>query len=474
MAKDVAWSPQPGPQADAISADWCAEIMYGGALFGGKSDFLLGDFLKDVPKYERHWQGILFRKSMPELEFLIQRSREFYPKTGAEWKEGKKQWQWPNGAMLRMRYLEKVSDVQKYMGPAYTWEGWDQLEQWPTGEAYHLMKSRLRWAEADVPTKRIRSTANPGGIGHGWIKEYFIDRAPLGWDPYDDPESKMTRMYIPSRAQDNKIGLTRDPAYLDRVKGIGSPEMVKAWLEGDWNVIAGSYFPEFGDVHIVVPFVVPEHWMKFRSFDWGSAKPFSVGWWAVSDGDVEGIPRNALVRYREWYGAKSPNVGLKMNAKDVGRGIASRSGEKTLYTVVDPSIFKHDGGPSIAEQLYEWGVKNLKRADNSRIAGWEQLRMRLIGEEGCPMMYFFDTCVDSIRTLPTLPHDPKRAEELDTRSEDHAADEIRYACMSRPYIPREHQDIRKRISHARARDDNSIALYDDFDPTKIFRVSTRI
>ena len=438
------WAPQPGPQTDAICADWCQEMLYGGAAGGGKSDFLLGDYLQDVEHYGAGWQGILFRRSLPELEEMIARSQEIYPGSGAVWKVQNKRWEWPNGAKLRMRYLEADRDATRYQGAAYTWEGWDELGQHPSPFGYKYLRGRLRSAHP-VARKRIRSTANPGGVGHHWIKAKFINYARLGFIPFKDPDTGGDVMFIPSRLTDNAILMKNDPEYLNRLKGLGSPALVKAWLEGDWDVIAGAFFPEFGEQHIVRPHSLPEEWTRFRAMDWGSARPFSVGWYAISDGSMAAYPRGALVKYREWYGMKpnEPNVGLKLYAEVVGEGIVSReTGETISYGVLDPSAFDNSGGPSIAERILNGsgGKVGFGRADNTRVgkrgamSGWDQLRARLVGEDGRPMIYFFDTCRDTIRTLPALPHDENRPEDVDTEAEDHAGDETRYACMSRPYL----------------------------------------
>ena len=434
------WAPQPGPQTDAIGADWCPELLYGGAAGGGKSDYLLGDWLQDVQTYEAAWQGVLFRRTYPELEELIARSREIYPQTGATWLEQKKIWTWTNGAVLRMRYLERETDATRYQGHQYTWIGWDEKGQWASPFAYRYLRARLRSAKP-VPTKRIRSTANPGGAGHHWIKEYFIDPAPGGFTPLLDDATGMERMFIPSRLDDNRILLAHDPGYRGRLKGLGSPELVRAWLDGDWSVITGAFFPEWGNQHVVRPMPLPERWTRFRSLDWGSARPFSVGWWAISDGEMAQFPRGALIRYREWYGASAPNTGLRLPAEQVAQGIKARErAEKIAYGVADPAIFASDGGSSIAERMHREGVM-FRAADNARVArsgamgGWDQVRARLLGIDGRPMLYAFDTCRDLIRTLPALQHDQSRPEDVDTEGEDHAPDEARYACMSRPWVP---------------------------------------
>jgi Terminase large subunit, T4likevirus-type, N-terminal len=449
---DTAWSPQPGPQTEAITADWCPELFYGGAAGGGKSDFLLGDFLQDVPTYGRNWTGILFRRTYNELEELIRRSREIFPVSGASWHEQAKTWTWNNGAQLRMRYVERDADATRYQGHAYTWIGWDELTQWPTDYAYRFLRGRLRSAH-DVPTKRIRSAANPGGVGHHWVKAYFVDPAPGGYEPIFDPVTKARRIFIPAKLRDNKILLSSDPTYADRLRGLSSSAMVRAWLEGDWTVIEGAYFDCWRyDKHVVEPFDVPASWARFRAMDWGSAKPFSVGWWAIATDELRPeahriIPRGAMVRYREWYGAAGLNEGMKMTAEEVAAGIATRErGESMRYGVLDPACFREDGGPSIAERinrvLLAARLKPFHAADNSRVpqrgsmGGWDQMRARLVGSGGLSMIYCFASCAASIRTIPALQHDPVRLEDVHTESEDHAADEWRYACMSRPYSPK--------------------------------------
>ena len=203
--------------------------------------------------------------------------------------------------------------------------------------------------------------------------------------------------------------------------------------------------------HVVAPFAVPEGWLRFRSFDWGFARPFSVGWWAVSDGsllpDGRQWPAGALMCYREWYGSNGqPNEGLRLTAEQVAEGIIDRErGDKIAYSVADPSCFSQDGGPSLAERMLKCGVI-FRAADNARVArngalgGWDQMRARLVGHDGKPAMVFFSTCRDSIRTIPALQHDQTRAEDLDTEGEDHAADMARYAAMSRPYVARKAPD----------------------------------
>lgn len=452
----LAWEPQTGPQSEAFVATWCEELFYGGAVGGGKSDLLLGDFAQDVDRYGRAWRGILFRRSYPRLEELMVRSREIYIPMGAEWLKGERLWTFPSGATLKLRFLERDDDVWNYWGHQYAWEGWDELPEWDSMAPYRFMLARLRSA-AHIPTKRVRATGNPGGRCHHEVMKYFrIDTQPLGSEPWQDPKTKHRKMFIKSKLADNKILMHNDPGYADRLEGTGSPQRVRALKEGDWTVVEGAFFPEFGAKHIVEPCKLPAHWTRFRSFDWGSARPFSVGWWAVSDGELEQFPKGALVRYREWYGASGPNEGLRMTVEEVAAGIREREapGERIRYSVADPAIFREDGGPSFAERFANKGVI-FSPADNSRVQGWDQIRQRLRGVEdevsgeSVPLIYTFSTCKDSIRTLPALQHDTRKPEDIDTEMEDHAADEWRYGCMSRPFEsarPKQAEEVLRPLS----------------------------
>ena len=198
-------------------ADWCDELFYGGAAGGGKSDFLLGDFLQDVPTYGQAWQGVIFRRTYNELEELLKRSREIYPLSEASWHEQAKTWTWPNGATLKMRYMERDADATRYIGHQYTWIGWDELTLWPTDFGYRYLRARLRSAH-DVATKRIRAAATPGGVGHHWVKAYFVDPASRGYVPILDPITNARRRFIPAKLCDNKILVNSDPGYRDRLK----------------------------------------------------------------------------------------------------------------------------------------------------------------------------------------------------------------------------------------------------------------
>lgn len=453
----MVWEPQAGPQTSALLADWCDEIFYGGERGGGKSDFQLGYQEDGALLYGKHSRGIMFRKTYPELEELQARAAEIVPQSGAVYKTQPSPaypysncWYWPSGATVKMRFIENEKDYGRYHGHSYTRISFDEVTEYPTPTGLLKMLSTLR-SPHGIPCT-VRMTGNPGGVGHGWVKARYISPSPP-MTPYTDPETGFERMFIPSKMDDNQILLKSDPNYRNRIKAAtsGNKVLEKAWLDGDWDIIAGAFFDTWDkNKHVVKPFRLPSQWAVFMSGDWGSAKPFSFGWWAVvtdeyqtSEGVV--LPRGCLVRFKEYYGCKEGqhNVGLKLPAKTVGKNIADMNGGKRSTGVMDPAAFTADGGPSITEMISKGSKQKVffRRADNKRVAkkgavgGWDQLRDRLEGEgPKRPMIVFFSTCVDAIRTLPIMQHDKLNPEDVDTNLEDHAPDEIRYACMSRPWV----------------------------------------
>ena len=456
----IAWAPFSNPQSQLLSCP-ADEIFFGGARGGGKTDGMLGKFALKQRTYGKDAVGIFFRSTREDLKEAVERSKDIYTPLGAKYVD--RQWTFPTGARLKFEYLERDKDAQNYQGHSYTDLFFEELTNWASPDPINKLRATLRSATG-VPCQ-LHATGNPGGPGHHWVKSRYIDPCPTGgkmlWEEYKNPFTgksvKMSRVFIPSKLSDNPT-LMRDPSYVARLYQSGSAELVRAWLHGDWDIVDGAFFDCWSpDKHIVRPFHIPSDWLKFRSCDWGSAKPFSVGWWAVcpelhhtQDGHV--IPRGAVVRYREWYGvAKGPNgevrpdVGLKLTAEEVAEGIKSRDeGDTIAYSVIDPAAFSQDGGPSIVERM----KINFRRADNKRagtrgaMGGWDQMRARMVGEDlgaphgQLPMMFVFSTCTDFIRTVPALQHDSSRPEDLDTSAEDHAADEARYGLMSRPYVPK--------------------------------------
>jgi hypothetical protein len=446
-ARKLIWAPQPGPQKALVDCP-VPEVLFGGARGGGKSDGVLGKWLLKALRYGAGFNGVLFRQTMPSADDLWNRVMDLWGRCGAKVNLANLSAEMPNGARLRLRPLERTSDADKYQGQNLSDACVEEAGLYATSDAIDRLHGALR-SPHGVPTQLLL-TANPGGAGQHWIKDRYIDPAPGGMKVLyrDLPNgARHPYVYIPSRVQDNRVLMHADPTYVDRLYLVGSKELVRAWLEGDWSVVAGAFFDGWSSArHVCKPFTVPAHWGRFRAADWGYASPFAVLWFAVASDDTllpngMTLPRGGLLCYREWYGATGPNVGLRLTAEKVAEGVKAReAGETTLGNVIDPSAFKEDGGPSIAERMMKCGTI-WRAADNTRVAGrgsiggWDLVRSRLEGEApDRPMLVFFDTCKDIIRTLPVLQHDDTRAEDLDTGSEDHAADALRYGCASRPWI----------------------------------------
>lgn len=463
------WRAQPGPQTALITCP-VQEIFFGGARGGGKTYGIIGDWLQHNRVYGAKTGGLIVRRTRKQLQDFIEKASPIIEQIGGRWNEVNKLFRMPNRAPLHCAYLERDSDAENYQGWGLTRVYGEEIGNFPHYAPLAKLKAALRSGEG-IPSG-MRHTGNPGGPGHTWVKARYIDPAPLGWQIIPEYVKRGIqsiyvgdRIFIPSKVSDNILLTANDPTYVLRILQSGNEALVRAWLDGDWSVIAGAYFPEFDPgLHVVHPEKLPAHWVRFRAMDAGMAKPFCVLWFAVSDGSHASYPRGALICYREWYGtneqelaAGHANIGLKLTAEQIADGIIEREhadGERGLIekidmSVIDPAARQQHGGPSYVERMATreyMGVKGVHfhSADNTRIgtrgsmSGWDAVRQRLKGDEHNddtrPLIYFFSTCVHSIRTLPALQHDPDHPEDVDTDGEDHAPDTIRYACLARPWV----------------------------------------
>ncbi len=260
----ILWRPQPGPQTALLSCP-VPDIFFGGARGGGKSQGLLGDWLSHANEYAQYAKGLFIRQSMPELEELQAEALKIYPQVGGTWQAGKRSWHFRNGANLKMRWLERVEDAARYQGHGYTYIGIDELGNFKTPEAVDRLRATLRSA-AGVPCV-MRATGNPGGPGHAWIKSrYITNHAPMV--PFFDEEMRVWRVFIPSSLRDNPILLSADPDYVNRLRSSGPSWLVKAWLEGDWDVsISGKLF--LRDWWQYFTAIIPDFLTIFQVWDTG-------------------------------------------------------------------------------------------------------------------------------------------------------------------------------------------------------------
>lgn len=451
MAKDI-WTPQP--RQEALMSRFEDEALYGGAAGGGKSDCALAEGLRqvEIPYY----RGLILRKTYPQLTELMDRSTEIYkaafPK--AKFNESKHVWTFPSGAKIYFGSMQHTKDRTNYQGKRYDYIDFDELTQFLWDE-YSYMFSRNR---PNGPGTRcyMRAQANPGGVGHGWVKERFITAGrPMQtiWEKvnvrYPDGHTETrwkSRIFVPSSVFDNKILLANDPDYLTRLASMPEQER-NALLYGDWDSFAGQVFTEWRNdsdhyrdrinTHVITPFEVPKSWDIWCGMDWGYARPFSVLWFAV-DRD------RRLYLLREYYGCTgTPNQGVKMEPAAVAKEIKRIESEdpnlkgRRILRVGDPAIWGSQSGESIGD-MFERECIYWEKGENSRLDGKMQMHHRLaFDDEGIPMLYVFNTCKHFIRTVPNLVYDEKNVEDVDTDGEDHAYDACRMVLMENPIAPPE-------------------------------------
>lgn len=457
---NVIWQPQEKQKIFMERPEY--ECLYGGAAGGGKSDCLLAEALRQV--HIPHYSGIIFRKTYPMLADIIERSREIYKRAypKAKYNASEHFWRFPSGARITFGNMQRVSDRINYQGKHYDFIGFDELTQF-TWDEYSYLMSRNR---PSGPGTRvyIRASANPGGIGHGWVKERFITAAPpmtpiKGEYEVVTPDKKAIkivkkRIFVPSTVFDNKILLENDPNYIGSLAML--PEAEKnALLYGSWDSFNGQVFTEWINdekhykdqryTHVIDPFRIPKHWRVYRGFDFGYAKPFSVGWYAV---DEDG----RIYRIRELYGCTgTPNEGVKMTPYEISAEIRQIEAEdenlkgRNIIGIADPSIFDESRGESVAEMMLKSpNFVYWEPGDNTRLPGKMQYHYRLaFDEEGRPMFYVFNTCKHFIRTIPALVYSEKNVEDINTDQEDHIYDECRYVLMENPITPRKNIKIYK-------------------------------
>lgn len=447
-ARRVIWTPQPKQRLFMARGE--DEALYGGAAGGGKSDALVMEALRQVQI--PYYRGLIVRRTYPQLEDLIGKTLRLYPKAfpGAKYNDSKHTWRFPSGAVIIFGSIPHLKDVYNYQGKPYDFIGLDELTQFPVEIYDYLVHSRNR---PNGPGTRVyaRATANPGGIGHAWVKDRFITAAPpmqTVWErvqvigPDGKPmERYKSRIFVPSTVFDNQALLDNDPDYVFRLGSLPAAER-DALLYGSWDSFAGQVFAEWRNdrdhykdrlhTHVIDPFRVPDTWAVWRAMDWGYSRPFSVGWYAV-DHDKR------IYRIRELYGCTgTPNQGVKWPPDKVADEIKRIEREDTnlkgrrIIGVADPAIFSDAGTESVAASMERKGVY-WEAGNHDRLNGKMQIHNRLaFDSSGRPMLYVFSTCKHCIRTLPALVYSETDVEDVDTDGEDHIYDELRYLCMEFP------------------------------------------
>lgn len=465
------------------------EILYGGAAGGGKS-FLMRVLAIAMCMANPGLQVYIFRRNYPDLMSNHMSGYMSFPEMLAPFTDSGQckinmsdfDIKFDNGSCIHGRHCQHESDVTKYHGAEIHLLLMDELTHF-TEYQYRFLRGRVRLGGLPIKPEwkdklpGIICGSNPGSVGHAWVKRTFIDMT----EPYvirtmQSEEGGMRRQYIPAKLTDNPTLMKNDPLYLERLKGLGSPDLVEAMIDGRWDIVAGAAFEHLSrSKHMLRNFTPLPHWTKFMSIDWGTAKPYSVGWYCVPDEDVlltaKGgfsemlVPKNSIIRYREMYGwngkpdngcrEESWQVAQKILAHELGctdiipdiegkkdmlmelkihRAKLKDKAEKMDYRIGDSAMWAQHDGPSVAENFAKNGIA-LEQSLKDRAANYLEVRSRINPPVGLPGFYVTENCLHFWRTVPELQLDERQPEKgPDTRQEDHVYDEVSYALVSRPVV----------------------------------------
>lgn len=387
-----------------------SEVLFGGAAGGGKSYGQMADALLFALKYPGSKQLVL-RRTFAELDkSLIRLSLSLFPRQIYTFNSSNHTGRFKNGSIIDFGYCAAEVDVYQYQSAEYDVIRFDELTHF-TETQYIYLLSRVRGAN-DFP-KQVKSSTNPGGIGHGWVKERFVDPSPAGVGFVGG--DGLRRIFIPSLLSDNKFLSIGDPGYRERLLALPEREK-KALLYGDWNIFEGQYFTEFNPcLHVCDAFEIPKAWRKYRTIDYGLDRLVCL-WIALS-------PEGVAYVYREYC---ESNLTISRAAREITE--RTPKNEEIYATLAPPDLFSRsqESGRSKAIIFSENGV-NFTKTSNDRECGWLAIKELLIGKEGKPMIQFFSTCNEIIRTLPSLTVDRLRPTDCSTEPHNitHAPDALR-------------------------------------------------
>jgi hypothetical protein len=447
MPKTVSYdyTPHPGPQTLAHHT-LVDELLYGGAAGGGKSRMARAEAVLNclrVPGF----RAIIFRSTFKDLErAVVEPLLQEIPAGLGRYNASNHIFKFFNGSILELGYLRRQADTNNYQGAEYQLIVFEEATHF-TFKMFDFMRTRARAGgpvadamDAVGLRPRMILTANPGGIGHHWVKREFIDAAPSGkvWRPRPskDEPNPPTRCYIPAKATDNP---SLDAGYMNKLNAL-EPNLRRAMRDGDWEVLDGVRFPGFSrNIHVIEPEQLPIPHVGYPrgvGIDYGNSAPFAALWGAK-------LPDNLVVVYRELY---KPGLTPRQQAELVRDSEApgERMPERPISLVLDKSMWARstnnplavrgtDGSPppgSIADAYWKVFGSQIGPSNSDRIGGWalveEQLRVR---DDGLPRLLIYSTCTNLIRTLPALPRDTVNPDDVNTKAEDHAADALRYLLM---------------------------------------------
>jgi len=464
ILEEPTWMPLPGSQFLFLQCP-IFEALYEGTRGPGKTLTLLMDFTREVGKgYGSSWRGVLFRREYKDLDDVVKKIEEWFPLLwpGFRFLHSKAEYMaiWPSGEQLLLRAGESEEVYRTFHGHEYPWIGFEELTQWEDDGLFTKMQSCCRSSRPGLPC-RVRSTTNPFGPGHNWVKKRYglpgmrgkVIRLP-GQNP---------RVAIHGSLSENFLLLHSTPNYVMTLRNsTKNPSEAKAWIEGDWNVTAGGMVDDLwrDKIHVLPDFpisMVPPGWTLTRAYDHGQSHPFAVGWWLESNGEPIELPngrvvgniRGDLILWHEWYGTNGEaNTGLRMAAKKIAQGIFDREEDwsvrrgkewcRVLPGPADTEIFNRASdreGRCPADDMEDIGIvwERADKSPGSRKRGWEMLRTKLEGSvpnaDGTredPGLFVCAGCVHWLELIPPMPRDTRDQDEVPAKYEDHHADMTRY------------------------------------------------
>ncbi len=440
---------EPTPKQELLLAAGWSEVMFGGGRGGGKTFGMGLKMLQHATMYGENARMLFLRRSYPELQQCIDDYKKLF-RGIAEWKAGIKTFQFNNGAYCTFKYLDgdSASDLQ---GTQWTIIFCDEVGNYKSFDDVKILRACLRSA-AGVPTQMILS-CNPGGVMHNVLKAEYVDPAPpqtpipFAWDKNGVPVKY--KIFIPSTLSDNPHLLENDPYYIENLKQVGSPELVKMWVDGSWDVISGGAFDKLWDknIHVMKRFRIPDNWKVVECYDEGQSAPWCCVWFAISDGSDYYLPNGesrptikgdvfAISEIYGWNG--KPNEGTNESTRSKAAKILAKEeilGYKISRKVADSAMFstKHN---SVADEFLSYGVsfQRCDKSPGSRVIAANIFRNYLIGSierKDNPGIFFFDNCINCIRTIPTLPRSKDNPDDVQTlHVEDHAYDCLCYNFLA--------------------------------------------
>lgn len=435
------------------------EILFGGASEGGKSHFVRV-LLIVLCLAVKNLQCVLIRKKFDDilknhvegptgfkalLSPLIQAGAVKVTESGVSF---------PNGSIIAFQHCQDERQFTSAQGVEKHVLVIDEAGQ----ISARLIKFFRAWVRMPLEMKArlpeeyrdklplILYTSNPIGSSAGYFRREFVKaRAPFAIEEVHG----FLRQYIPSRAEDNlSIDLK---AHKGRMADLDDQALANALDTGDWDSPIGDFFRDYDDERHTTPdFMPPDAWFKYRSFDWGGSDPACCLWFCVSDGEEfthggvkRWFPRGAIIIYREWYicDPHDPAKGAEMSNPDIAQGIIGRTPERTSGLTLCDSLPFQDRGDAkngkkwkMADTFLECGVP-LTRANTDRVFGSAEIKARLRGKDGFPMLYICQSAIYTREYIPAVQRDPVKVEAYTEDGEaTHSVDCVRYGVALRPII----------------------------------------